>query len=58
MNTRWYIVDLDDGAVKGTDDEDKARDFAKSEAYVVIDSNKGTVIDYNQESRHYDIPAA
>jgi hypothetical protein len=44
MCYRYYIVDIFDESVTGTDSTDTANDFAKSEDYLVLDSLVGQVI--------------
>lgn len=41
MKYRYYIVDLFDGCVKGTNDEKTARDFAIGDEWYVIDTETG-----------------
>lgn len=41
MKYRYYIVDLFDGCVKGTNDEKTARNFSICEEWYVIDTETG-----------------
>lgn len=41
MKFRYYITAVDSGTVLGTDSESDAESFSKSEAYFVVDSEKG-----------------
>lgn len=38
---RYYITDTLDGVIKGTNDEDVARDLSQSEDYFVVDTETG-----------------
>lgn len=40
MAFRYYITDLMDGCIKGTNDEQTAKDFSQSEDYFVVDSER------------------
>ena len=41
MKFRYYITDLYEGVVAGTNDEDNARNFTSSDDYFVVDSDTG-----------------
>ena len=41
MKFRYYITNLHEGAVEGTNDDQTAIDFAASEDYFVVDSERG-----------------
>jgi hypothetical protein len=41
MLYRWYITDLLDGVIKGTNDADTAGQFAVCEDYFVVDTATG-----------------
>lgn len=41
MAFRYYVVDLDEGMVMGTDSTEQAAEFADAEEYFVIDSQEG-----------------
>jgi hypothetical protein len=43
--SRFYIVDTDDGSVSKTDNVDLAKDYAKADNNVVIDTEKGEELD-------------
>ena len=42
MKFRFYITDLYDGCIKGTDDPEAARAFAECEDYFVVDAETGS----------------
>lgn len=42
MKFRYYITDLHQGLIVGTDDPETAREFAASEDYFVVDTSNGT----------------
>lgn len=42
MTFRFYITDLCDGTVKGTNNSKVARDFANSDDHFVVDTVDGT----------------
>ncbi len=37
----FYIMDLYDGSVKGTDDENLAKEYAKNEDFFVVNAESG-----------------
>jgi hypothetical protein len=41
MKFRYYVVELDEGKVLGTDSSEEAEQFADAEEYFVIDSQEG-----------------
>ena len=41
MKFRYYITDTFDGAIVGTDDDQKAKDYAASEDFFVVDTSTG-----------------
>lgn len=41
MKFRYYITDLHEGHIVGTDDEEKARELSTSEDYFVLDASTG-----------------
>ncbi len=41
MKFRYYITDVYEGIIRGTDDEDDAYNFASSDEYFVVDSEAG-----------------
>lgn len=41
-DVRYYITDLVDGCIKGTNDEQTAKDFSQSEDYYVDDRTNET----------------
>ena len=41
MKFRFYITTLFDGAIKGTDSEESALSFSKSEDFFVVDTKTG-----------------
>lgn len=41
MKFRYYITDLIDGVVKGTDKKEVAEDFRESEEHFVVDTSTG-----------------
>lgn len=42
MKFKYYIVDLMQGIVNGTDDDATAANFIPSDDFIVIDSNTGS----------------
>lgn len=38
---RYYVTDLFDGAIKGTDNEEAAKSYATCEDFFVVDSHTG-----------------
>lgn len=58
MNTKYfyYIVSLDDGDVRGTNDDNVAGDYAASEDFIVIDAELGEWLQATGNSA--DIPSA
>lgn len=38
MAFRYYVMDLFNGVIKGTDDKDKANNYAESEDFSVLDA--------------------
>ncbi len=49
MKFRYYISDLANGIVAGTDSEQTARDFAQSEEYFVVDTKTGKWVTNDQD---------
>jgi hypothetical protein len=41
MTFIFYITDLYEGAIKGTNDEDLAKEYAKSEDFFVVNAESG-----------------
>ena len=41
MKFRFYITDLVDGDIKGTNDEELARQYAYSEDFFIVDTETG-----------------
>ena len=41
MKFRFYVTDLHQGLICGTDDAETARDFSASEDYFVVDTETG-----------------
>lgn len=41
MKFRYYVTDLHNGSIRGTDDLDAAESFAESEDYFVVDTGTG-----------------
>ena len=44
MKFRYYITDLFDGVVKGTDDEVVAKNYAVCSDFFVVDSQEGVLL--------------
>ena len=44
MKFRYYITDLFDGVIKGTNDTDIANNYAGSEDFFVVDSENGLLL--------------
>ena len=42
MKFRFYITDVNDGSIRGTNDEDIAHNYAESEDNFVVDTETGT----------------
>ena len=47
MKFRYYITDLHQGLIVGTDEPETARDYAASEDYFVVDTLNGTWLTSN-----------
>jgi hypothetical protein len=47
MKFRFYITDLNNGQVSGTNDQDLAADVSLSEDFLVVDSENGEWINAN-----------
>lgn len=58
MKFRYYISDLENGNVAGTDSEQTARDFAQSEEYFVVDTKTGQWLTDDQDIDIKDISAS
>ncbi len=57
MKFRYYISDLGNGNVAGTDSEQTARDFAQSEEYFVVDAKTGLWLTNDLDVEIKDIAA-
>ena len=58
MKFRFYITDLLEGTVVGTDDEAVAKNFADSADYFVVDAEEGRWLqsgDFNPEVEAVDL---
>jgi hypothetical protein len=51
MKFKYYITNLFDGCVQGTDDDDVAADLAECEEYFVVDSEAGEWLAVGGERR-------
>lgn len=47
MKFRFYVTDLNNGSVSGTDDPDLAADISLSEDFFVVDSESGMWLSAN-----------
>ena len=47
MKFRYYITDINNGIVSGTDDSDLAHDLSLSEDFFVVDSESGMWLSAN-----------
>lgn len=41
MKFQWYIIDLEEGTVKGTNDVEQCDEFLKTDQYVVLTGQHG-----------------
>lgn len=48
---RFYVTDLFDGCIKGTDDPETARGYASSEDCFVVDADTGTWLCSEQDDQ-------
>ena len=53
---RYYITDLMDGTIRGTDDPETAHEYAATEDAFVVDTERGVWI--RQEGYQFDIERA
>lgn len=62
MKFKYYIIDLQEGAVTGTASDKVAKEFSQSDDFFVVDSEIGQWLmdDHNKveikEQRTYDLP--
>lgn len=48
MKFRYYITDLFDGIIKGTNDSQVAKDHSLCEDYFVVDTDTGQMLNYDE----------
>lgn len=48
---RFYVTDLYDGDIKGTNDPESAKNFAQCEDFFVVDTETGTWLTAENEER-------
>ncbi len=54
MSFRFYITDLNEGLIRGTDDEKMAKEFAECEDYFVVDTENNLWLQVGNKSNEIE----